>query len=468
MKFVSTRGRAPAIGFRQAVLSGLAADGGLFVPADWPQMAPADLAAFEELSFSRAAARVLEVYAKEALPRADLEAMAARAYAPFDHPDIAPLRPLTDDTDILELFHGPTLAFKDIAMRMLAELYRWALAGAARGKTIIGATSGDTGGAAIAAFAGVAGCEVFMLHPRGRISEVQRRMMTTVTAPNIVNIAVDGTFDDCQQIVKALFADDQLNRQADLGGVNSINWVRLAIQSTYFLTAGAKRPGAHFIVPTGNFGDIFAGYAAKRCGAPIGLLVAATNRNDIVRRAIETGAYAPSGVAATTSPSMDIQVASNFERLLFDASGRDAGAVDALMRDFASAGRFDVPESWRTRILADFAAEYASEAEIAASMQSIYRTKNTLIDPHTAVGVAVSRKLRKADRLKGHAICLSTAHPAKFPDAVETATGVRPALPARLAALLKSDERYETAPVDGTAIRALIEAKSAFIERNAR
>ncbi len=468
MKFISTRGGAPEIGFREAVLSGLAPDGGLYMPARWPTPPGEGPRAFARLTFAEAAARVLAPYAGDAVSLANLEAMAARAYAAFDHPETAPLRPLSDDTDLLELFHGPTLAFKDVAMRMLAELYGWALEGATRGKTIIGATSGDTGGAAVAAFADKPGVEVFMLHPRGRISEVQRRFMTTATATNIHNIAVDGTFDDCQRIVKALFADEELSRALDLGGVNSINWVRLAVQSTYFLTAAARRPAAHFVVPTGNFGDIFAGFAAKKSGAGLGVLAAATNRNDIVRRAILTGVYAPDEVSATTSPSMDIQVASNFERLLYEASGRDAEAVAGLMQDFARDGRFTIPPAWRAAIAADFAAARADEPEVAAMTARVHREHAMLVDPHTAVGLVAAEKLRREGRLAGHVVALATAHPAKFPEAVEAAAGVHPALPPRLAAMMGAPERCEAAPARVAEIRALIETKSSFAGRTSR
>jgi threonine synthase len=464
MRFISTRGGAPEIGFREAVLTGLAADGGLYVPDRWPLLPLERFDEFGCISFANAAARVLALYAGDEIDAASLSAMTARAYAPFDHPDVAPLRSLTADTDILELFHGPTLAFKDVAMRMLAELYGWALQDAARGKTIIGATSGDTGGAAVAAFEGKKHVEIFMLHPRGRISGVQRRMMTTATAANIRNIAVEGTFDDCQRIVKALFADNVLSRACDLGGVNSINWVRLAVQSTYFLTAAARRPGAAFVVPTGNFGDIFAGYAAKRMGARIGLLVAATNSNDIVRRAIETGVYAPSGVAATTSPSMDIEVASNFERLLFEASGREARAVNDLMRSFAREGRFLIPPEWRAVIAVDFAAERADEAEVREAMALAQRNYGLQIDPHTAVGLAAAGKMRADGRLKGRLVALATAHPAKFPDAVEAATGDRPPLPTRFSTLMSAEERFDILPADAAVIRSHILANSLYAE----
>lgn len=468
MTFISTRGGAGPISFRQAVLSGLAPDGGLYMPSAWSWLSAADFEAIENSTFVDAAACVLAAYAGAEIGRADLAEMAARAYAPFDHQDIAPLRPLSDETDLLELFHGPTLAFKDVAMRMLAELYGWALDGAARGKTIIGATSGDTGGAAVAAFAGKPGVEVFMLHPKGRISDVQRRIMTTATATNIHNIAVEGSFDDCQRIVKALFADEALARILDLGGVNSINWVRLAVQSAYFLTAAAQRPDAHFIVPTGNFGDIFAGYAAKKLGGRIGVLAAATNRNDIVRRALETGVYAPDAVAATTSPSMDIQVASNFERLLFEASERNAPALAALMKAFLDAGRFEIPSAWRSTIAPDFAAARADEDEVTAKMRRIHEEFGVLVDPHSAVGLVALDKLRASGRVRGPAIALATAHPAKFPDAVFAATGVSPDLPPRFSGLMTAEERFETAEAEAHEIRRLIVDKSCFVERKFR
>ncbi len=468
MTFISTRGGAAPISFRQAVLSGLAPDGGLFMPSAWPRLSAAALEAIKTSTFAEAAAIVLAAYAGAEISRADLAALARRAYAPFNHREVAPLRPMADETDLLELFHGPTLAFKDVAMRMLAELYGWALEGAARGKTIIGATSGDTGGAAVAAFAGKAGVEVFMLHPKGRISDVQRRIMTTSTAANIHNIAVAGDFDDCQRIVKSLFADEALLRVLDLGGVNSINWVRLAVQSTYFLTAAARRPGAHFIVPTGNFGDIFAGYVAKKLGGAVGILAAATNRNDIVRRALETGVYAPDAVAATTSPSMDIQVASNFERLLFEASGRNAPALAALMKAFAAAGRFEIPAAWRSAIAPDFTAARADEFEVAAKMRRLHDELGILVDPHTAVGLVALDRLRASGRVRGPAISLATAHPAKFPDAALAATGTSPALPPRFANLLTADERFETAKAEAADIRQLILDKSCFAERKTR
>ena len=463
MRYISTRGRAPSISFREAVLAGLAPDGGLYVPSSWPQFGAADDIAPTNEAFSAAAARILAKFAGDECSEDDLRAMAQEAYRPFDAPETAPLRELGDDNHLLELFHGPTLAFKDIAMRMLAQLYDWALAKDGRGKTIIGATSGDTGGAAINAFAGIDRAEVFMLHPAGRISEVQRRMMTTSAAANIVNIAVEGSFDDCQTIVKKLFADAALNKRLDLGGVNSINWVRLAVQTVYYATATKKLgKAASFVVPTGNFGDIFAGYATKRMGLEIRRLGVAVNENDIMRRAIRTGVYVPSKALPTSSPSMDIQVASNFERLLFEALDRNADALGALMDEFESDGRMTIPDEALSRIRADFCAEKATEAEVADKIRRTRDAFGVLVDPHTAVGLVALDKLRAEGEIKGPAIVLATAHPAKFPDAVEAACGERPTLPARFGDLMARGEQMVHAKADVAEIRALIEARSLF------
>lgn len=464
MKYISTRGAAPEIDFRKAVLTGLASDGGLYVPASWPAPPAEFWTGLRAMSFEDAAAGVLSLFAGATLSKDELAAMARRAYASFDRPEIAPVDEIGDGDFLLELFHGPTLAFKDIAMSMLAQLYDWALADAARGKTIIGATSGDTGGAAIHAFAGSEKAEIFMLHPLGRISEVQRRIMTTATDRNVVNIAVEGSFDDCQRIVKMLFADRDLAAAVDLGGVNSINWVRLAIQTVYYATSGAMfdRPMS-YVVPTGNFGDVFAGYVAKKMGAPVARLGVAVNVNDIMRRAIETGVYEPQKTLATTSPSMDIQIASNFERLLFDAFGRDAASLRALMDGFDEAGRMVLPEPVREAISVDFSAARASESAVSAKIDAIYKTRGMMIDPHTAVGLVALDQLREAGDFDGPAICLATAHPAKFPDAVETACGARPQLPERYRDLMKRDERLLTAKADPAEIKNIIRSKSLFI-----
>ncbi len=464
MRYVSTRGRCPDIGFRDAVVSGLAPDGGLFMPAFWPQIPAAEQAGFGGMSFAEVAANVLAHFAAPQLSAHDLLPMAEKAFAAFDTREVAPLRHLENDDYLLELFHGPTLAFKDIAMRMLAELFGWALEGSARGKTIIGATSGDTGGAAVHAFAGSAKAEVFMLHPKGRISHVQRRMMTTIDADNIVNIAVEGNFDDCQRLVKSLFADETMKKSLDPGGVNSINWVRLAVQTVYYFTATAAlgEPAA-FVVPTGNFGDAFAGHAAKRMGLPGNRLAIAVNTNDIMKRVLANGVYEPAPTKSTSSPSMDIGVASNFERLLFEACRKDAGALSRLMDDFERDRRMTLPANMKNAIAADFRAERADEGEVDAKIRSLHSKSGRIVDPHTAVGLVALDKLRRSGDIDGPAICLATAHPAKFPDTVVAACGVHPELPERYNNLMAGVERLIDAPADIGAIRAIIENRSLFL-----
>jgi threonine synthase len=463
MRFVSTRGLAPEISFREAVVSGLAPDDGLYMPAHWPAISEEERSSFAKMRFPEVAARILARFAESELQESELVAMATRAYAPFDVAEVAPLRGLGGEDFLLELFHGPTLAFKDIAMRLLAELYGWALEGSPRGKTIVGATSGDTGGAAVSAFAGKSDVEVFMLHPKGRVSDVQRRMMTSVISDNIVNIAVEGDFDDCQRIVKALFARRDLAQAFDLGGVNSINFIRLAAQAVYYFTATAAlgRP-ASFVVPTGNFGDVFAGYGAARMGLPIKRLVVAVNRNDILKRGLDDGVYEPRSTTPTSSPSMDIQVASNFERLLFEAANRDAATLRAMMDEFARERHLKLSPAILAKIRADFVAERADEAEVAGMIAACLEKNGVLVDPHTAVGLVALDKLRRAGAISGDAIVLSTAHSAKFPDAVEAASGIRPALPTRYADIVARAERFVEAPADAGAIAALMISKSVF------
>jgi threonine synthase len=463
MKYFSTRGSAPAIGFREAVLSGLAGDGGLYMPADWPSISENERAEIEDLPFPDAAAKIISKFAGEEISEQELARLARQAFAAFDSEEIAPVTPLEGQDFLLELYHGPTLAFKDIAMSFLAQLYGWALSDSTRGKTIVGATSGDTGGAAIHAFAGLPKTEVFMLHPKGRISDVQRRMMTTVASDNICNIAVEGTFDDCQSIVKALFADDDLRAALDLGGVNSINWVRLAIQTVYYFTAAARFDGpVAFVVPTGNFGDVFAGYAAKQMGLPIKRLGVAVNRNDIMHRAIALGVYEPAIAIPTISPSMDIQVASNFERLLFEALDRDAEAVAALMQDFERDRRLTLPGQVVERIARDFCSAAADDVEVNSKIQDIFGRLGVLVDPHTAVGLTALDKMRAAGEIEGAGVCLATAHPAKFPDAVGFAAGMRPLLPDRYADLLARKETMIEAPANVAAIRKIMLDRSLF------
>lgn len=463
MRYVSTRGQSPEIGFRQAVLSGLAPDGGLYMPTHWPTISSPQIAMFRNQPFAEIAACILSRFADPDISERELLPLAKSAFDAFDAADVAPVVGLDGENFILELFHGPTLAFKDVAMRMLAALYDWALEGTAHAKTIVAATSGDTGGAAIHAFAGSPRVEVFMLHPLGRISDVQRRMMTTVSAKNVVNIAVEGTFDDCQRIVKALFSDNKLSSSVNLGGVNSINWARIAVQTVYYFSAAAQfDTRVSFVAPTGNFGDIFAGYAAKKMGAPIHKLGVAVNSNDIMRRAIETGEYAPSSTTPTSSPSMDIQVASNFERLLYESLGQDAAVLRNLMQYFEHDGRMTLPDAVRNYIARDFSAERADEVEVADMIRTVFEHSGMLIDPHTAVGLVALGKMRDRGDVEGPAISLATAHPAKFPEAVKAASGVNPELPARYGDLMSRDERMLIAASDVRAIREIILKHSLF------
>jgi threonine synthase len=396
----------------------------------------------------------------------DLAAMIADAYAGFDHPAVAPLRQLDADHWLLELFHGPTLAFKDVAMQVLARLMDHVLRRRGARATIVGATSGDTGGAAIEAFRGIDTVDVFILHPHGRVSEVQRRQMTTVPDGNIHNIALDGTFDDCQAIVKALFNHHDFRDRLSLAGVNSINWVRIMAQIVYYFTSavalGAPSRAVSFTVPTGNFGDVFAGYAARRMGLPVRRLVVATNVNDILARTIDTGRYEVGTVVPTTSPSMDIQVSSNFERLLFDAGGRDPAAIRRLMQGLAQSGAFSLRQEELDAIRRAFEAGRTDEAATARRIAATLETTGVLADPHTAVGLDVAaRVLARGDA--GTMITLSTAHPAKFPDAVERACGVRPGLPPRMAGLFDRTERFTVLANDTAAVEAFIEGRARVV-----
>jgi len=445
MKYLSTRGHAAPIGFKDVLLSGLASDGGLFMPEYWPTFTAEQQTTFTGLEFADVASRILSAFAGGEIADDDLLRMSSSAYASFEHPDVTPL-----------VLHGPTLAFKDVAMQYLAKLYGHVLGETGQHKTIIGATSGDTGGAAIEAFVGIQGVDVFMLHPEGRISEVQRRIMTTVNADNIVNIAVDGSFDDCQRLVKMLFADESLAAKRDLGGVNSINWVRLAIQAVYYFTTAAKLPGASYVVPTGNFGDIFAGYVAKIMGANIDRLGVAVNENDIMNRVLQSGEYKPATTVPTQSPSMDIQVASNFERLLFETAKRDSILIDGLMGSFERDGVMQVPENLVNIIASDFVSARASEIEVSAKISQMYETHGMLIDPHTAVGLVVNDHLRREGKISGPTVTLATAHPAKFPDAVLAASGKFPQLPAKYSDLLDRSENIVHAPSNSSVIADII------------
>jgi len=397
-----------------------------------------------------------------AISAEELKAMLAEAYASFGHRAVTPLKQMGDNDWLLELFHGPTLAFKDVAMQILARLFDHALKGKGRRLTIVGATSGDTGSAAIEAFRGRDAIDIFILHPKGRVSEVQRRQMTTVLDDNVHNIAVDGSFDDCQALVKAMFNDMTFRDEVGLAGVNSINWGRVMAQIVYYFTSavalgGPARP-VSYSVPTGNFGDIFAGYVAREMGLPIDKLIVATNVNDILARALNSGRYDVGTVTPTISPSMDIQVSSNFERLLFDVCDRDGPGVERMMQQLQQSGGFGIPEGALTKARTCFAADRADEAETNAMIRRANETTGELVDPHTAVGLAV------AERHRGDAsipmVTLATAHPAKFPAAVEAASGLTPALPPRMADLFEREERLDECANDLKAIEDFIRARS--------
>ena len=443
MNYISTRGEAPPLGFEDVLLAGLAHDGGLYVPQTWPALAPEAIAALAGKPFADAAVEVIHPFVGSAISRTELKAMADDAYARFGHAAVTPLVQVGPNRWMLELFHGPTLAFKDVAMQLLARLMDRVLQKRNRRATIIGATSGDTGGAAIEAFRGSARVDVVILFPEGRVSDVQRRMMTTPTDANVHAVAVKGTFDDCQALVKGMFNDHAFRDRTSLSGVNSINWARIAGQITYYFAAAVALGGPHrpvsFAVPTGNFGDIFAGYAAKRMGLPIERLAIASNVNDILPRTVLGGTYEMREVVATSSPSMDIQISSNFERYLFEASGRDAALIRTKMRALRDGHRFELGPLQNT-LAEDFAASAASEDDVADAIRRLKAECGYLMDPHTACGfVAAERALGRSESPQ---VILSTAHPAKFPDALEAITGERPPLPERLADLLTLSERF--------------------------
>lgn len=456
--YVSTRGDAPRLGFVDAMLAGLARDGGLYVPETWPTLTRDEIADLAGRPYAEIAYRVIAPFVGDAIPADALKRMIDEAYGSFRHEAVTPLVQTGANRFVLELFHGPTLAFKDVAMQLLARLMDHALAERGLRATIVGATSGDTGGAAIEAFRGRSRLDVFILMPDGKVSEVQRRQMTTVPDDNVHAIAIDGSFDDAQAHVKAMFNHHAYRDRMALAGVNSINWARVLAQAVYYFAAatalGAPAREIDFVVPTGNFGDVFAGYVAKRMGLPIRRLVIATNVNDILARTLETGRYEVRGVAPTTSPSMDIQVSSNFERLLFDAVGRDPAAVRAAMASLGQSGAFTLPPAALNAIRGEFDAGRADEDEVAQTIRRVLEASGYLLDTHTAVAYAVAEKAERDPSVPQ--VVLSTAHPAKFPDAVEAASGVRLGLPAHLSDLLERPERLTRLPNDVAAIEAFV------------
>jgi threonine synthase len=456
MRYVSTRGRAPVLNFEQAMMTGLARDGGLYLPETIPVLSADDIAALAGLPYEQVALRILTPFVGDSFSQDELKGAIARAYAGFDHVSRAPIKELAPGHYLLELFHGPTLAFKDFAMQLIGQLFQLALARSGDRVTILGATSGDTGSAAIEAFRGLSNVDVFIMYPHGRVSEVQRRQMSTPADANVHALAVDGTFDDCQARLKDLFNDHDFRDGVGLAGVNSINWARVMAQIVYYFTAaaslGAPAREVDFTVPTGNFGDILAGSFAKAMGLPIGRLIVATNQNDILHRALTCGEYRVGETHPLISPSMDIQVSSNFERALWLAYGRDGTAVSQLMEELKSGG-FTISQGALEHLREIYVSGRASEAETSAMIATIRHETGEVICPHTAVAVKVAREfLRPGVPM----ISLSTAHPAKFPDAVQAATGIRPALPPHMADLFERDERITRVANDAESIKSLI------------
>ncbi len=458
MRYVSTRGEGAPLDFTEVMLAGLARDGGLYVPQQWPTLDAKFIAALAGRPYAEVAVEVLRPFVGASIPEADLARMAQEAYGSFRHPATVPLVQLNPGLFVLELFHGPTLAFKDLAMQLLARLMDYALEKRGERTTIVVATSGDTGGAAVEAFRGRSQVDLVVLFPQGRISDVQRRMMTTASDANVHAVAIDGTFDDCQALVKAMFNHHAFRDRVRLSGVNSINWARIVAQAVYYFVAAVALGSPHrkvaFTVPTGNFGDVYAGYVASKMGLPIDRLVVATNVNDILARTFATGTYEIRDVMATSSPSMDIQVSSNFERLLFDAYGRDAHAVRALMGSLAQSKRFSVSAPALKALRGLFTADKADEQEVAATIRAWMREAAYCADPHTAVGLAVAEKETRDPSVP--MVVLSTAHPAKFPDAVKAACGVDPGLPDWLGDLPKRQERITVLPSDQTQVERFV------------
>lgn len=467
MLHVSTRGEAPALGFSDALLAGLARDGGLYLPESWPSLSTATIQGFAGKSYAEVAKAVLGPLVDGDISEADLGRMIDEAYASFRHQAVCPLTQLDDNLFVLELFHGPTLAFKDVAMQLLGRLMDHVLKARGARATIVGATSGDTGSAAVEAFKGLDQVDIFILYPHGRVSDVQRRQMTTVASPNVHALAVEGNFDDCQNMVKAMFNNGRFRDELQLSGVNSINWARVAAQAVYYFTAavalGAPHRPVSFSVPTGNFGDILAGWAAKRMGLPIERLMIGTNANDILARTLSSGTYEIKGVEPTTSPSMDIQISSNFERLLFEAYGRNGEAIRRLMASLNQSRAFMIEAGPLARIREEFSAKAVNEANVLEEMAQTYRSTGYVLDPHSAVGTRAGRALLKTNP-EVPVVALSTAHPAKFPDAVERATGMRPALPPHMADLMERNESFTVLPNDQAAVERFIRERARAVK----
>jgi threonine synthase len=450
MQYVSTRGSAPVLGFADVVLAGLATDGGLYVPQSWPSL-PADTTG----TYAELAASVFAPYLGGDINNDTMLRLTRDAYATFRHPDVVPIVDLQPGHKLMELFHGPTLAFKDVALQLLGRIFDHILTERNEKVTIVGATSGDTGSAAIDGVKDCANVEIVILYPKGRVSDVQRRQMTTIDSPNVRTVAIDGTFDDCQDLVKAMFNDAPFREKHNLSAVNSINWARVMAQVVYYVEATRRLSGPIDItVPTGNFGNVLSGWIAKQMGAPIRHLIVASNENDILTRFFESQNMNVTGVRPTLSPSMDIQVSSNFERLLFEMNGRDGGMTSAQLQRFRDRGLLNIEQDqYEQWITPTFRAARANDHDTLSTIRSVYEETGMLIDPHTAVGVKAARDLAEDGVTM---LTLATAHPAKFPDAVERATGIRPELPEHLSDLFSKPERTNDLPNDLAAVEAFV------------
>lgn len=472
MKYVSTRGQTEPLAFSDVLLAGLAPDGGLYLPEGWPRWDAETWASLRPLNYAELATRIIAPFADAALPEATIRALCRASYdpaysqgalsSPFRHAAVAPLSQLRQDDWLMELYWGPTLAFKDFALQLVGRLFDAALQTRDTRMTVVGATSGDTGSAAIEACRGLERVDIFILHPHGRVSDVQRRQMTTVDEPHVHNLAVEGTFDDCQDLVKALFADESFRRDVQLGAVNSINWARVLAQVVYYawaaLRLGAPEREVSMCVPTGNFGNVFAGWVATQMGLPIRHLYVGSNRNDILTRFFQNNDMRINGVHPSLSPSMDIQISSNFERLLFELSGRDGAWTAARMKRFRAFGELDIPEGLWGRAREQFDSTSVDDQATVDTIRQTYQDTGRLIDPHTAVGVCAAQRLRRPD--DGPIVTLATAHPAKFPDAVRQATGITPELPPHLANLFDRKERFEVIANDAEHLMQIVRART--------
>jgi len=459
LEYISTRGKAPILDFEQATLAGLAQDGGLYLPSTWPSLSAKNIRDLQGKNYAELATAILGLFVGNSIPASELDRLTTNAYSNFYHDAIAPLKQLDDQLFFMELFHGPTLAFKDYALQMLGQFFEYFLDKNNASCTIIGATSGDTGSAAIAGVKGLNSIRLFMLHPSGRVSEVQRKQMTTVLDHNIHNLAVEGTFDDCQNLVKALFNDTAFRERHTLSAVNSINWARIAAQVVYYFRAalalGAPDREVNFSVPTGNFGNVLAGYVAMQMGLPIRRLIIGSNQNDILTRFFETGVMEMKGVTPTLSPSMDIQISSNFERYLFELLDHDSDHLNSLMSDFVETGRFSIDRSLLSKAQQHFSAYCLDDDQTAKDIQQTYKSTGEIIDPHSIIGVSAARREQDSSV---PTIVLGTAHPAKFPEAMRLATGLDITLPSHVGDLMQMEEKMLSIDNDIMAVKSLVDS----------